>query len=71
VLVGERDARIYECALRELRARFLAGAFEGEDWERGVCGVIGYGGVVEVAGGVVDCGYDEVPDCRDVLRLFV
>ena len=32
-----------------------------------MCGVVGYGGVVDVAGGVVDGGYDEVTDGGDVL----
>jgi hypothetical protein len=29
--------------------------------------VVGYGGVVDVGGGVVDGGYDEVADGGDVL----
>lgn len=70
MLVRERHARIYERALRQLRPGFLGCALEGEDGEGSVCGVVGYGGVVDVAGGVVDGGYDEVADGGDVLELF-
>jgi hypothetical protein len=34
-----------------------------------MCGMGGYGGVVEVGGGVMDSGYDKVADGRDVLVL--
>jgi hypothetical protein len=67
VFIRERDARIHERTLRQLRPGLLRGAFEGEDWEGGVRRVVGYGGVVDVGGGVVDGGYDEVADGGDVL----
>jgi len=67
MFIRERDARIHERALRQLWPRLFSCAFEGEDREGGVCGVVSYGGVVDVGGGMVDGGYDEVADSGDVL----
>ena len=54
------DLRVDKATGAKLGTGFLGGALESELWELGKSCMRGYGAVVEVSGGVVDCCEDEV-----------
>lgn len=70
MFVCERDTRIDKRALRKLWTSLLRCSFEGELREGGIGCIVGYGGIVDVDGGVVNRGYDEIADGRIVLAVL-
>ena len=60
-MFGSRgDFGVDQASGSELGSGFLSCAFECELWELGKGRVWGYGAMVEIGGGVVDCCEDKV-----------
>ena len=62
MFVRERDTGVDKTALRQLWASFLRCSFEGELREGSIGRIIGYGSIIDIDGGVVDSGYNEIAD---------
>jgi hypothetical protein len=70
VFVCERDTRVDKRALRKLWTSLLCCSFKGELREGGIGCIVGYGGIIDVYGGVVNRGYDEIANRRIVLAVL-
>lgn len=71
MFVCERDARVNKRALRKLWTSLLRCSLEGELREGGIGCIVGYGGIIDVDGRVVDRGYDEIANSGIVLAGLV